>query len=108
MIRCSARSRGASLKSVRPNDLVGRFGGEEIIVLLPGASRDQASMVAERLRRAVCTTTVAISDREVTQTVSIGLAAYPENGRSVEELMAKADNALYRAKETGRNRVGEA
>jgi diguanylate cyclase (GGDEF)-like protein len=94
--------------TLRPTDLVGRYGGEELVVLLPGTKRDQASMVADRIRRAVAAPLAVEAGKDVVQTVSIGLASLPQNGVSLEELIGAADRALYQAKHGGRNRVVEA
>ncbi len=78
-------------------DLVGRLGGEEFVVLVPGVGRGPAVSIAERLRRAVGATTAA--------TVSIGVAMGPEHGLRLADVMAAADSAMYRAKQHGRDRV---
>lgn len=88
-------------KHLRNGDMLSRWGGEEFIVLLPGAARDQAVMVAERLRRAVATLQ---PERGGPITVSIGVATYPESATSWEELVDRADRTLYEAKRY-RNRV---
>lgn len=92
-------------KMFRQDDLIGRYGGEEFIILLPYTKKDQAQEVAERLRQQVCATAIRTSDGELEQTISVGLAAFPENGEDIETLIANADKALYQAKEGGRNRV---
>lgn len=92
-------------KVLRPSDLVGRYGGEEIAVFLPNTDREGLLIVAERLRRSVIPP-VAIGDgHEVRQTVSIGGALLPDHGTAVESLVAAADRALYRSKSQGRDRV---
>jgi len=88
-------------KHLRHGDMLSRWGGEEFIVLLPGAARDQAVMVAERLRRAVATLQ---PEHGSPITVSIGVATYPESAASWEELVDQADRTLYEAKRY-RNRV---
>ena len=90
-------------KHLRNGDMLSRWGGEEFIVLLPGAARDQAVMVAERLRRAVATLEPA-GGRGGSITVSIGAATYPESAATWEELVDRADRTLYEAKRF-RNRV---
>jgi diguanylate cyclase (GGDEF)-like protein len=93
------------LTSVRDGDLVGRYGGEEIIILLPETDREMAMLVAERLGAAVAEQPFKTLDNEIFVTVSIGVAAMDENTTHFESLIARADQALYIAKHKGRNRV---
>jgi diguanylate cyclase (GGDEF)-like protein len=86
-------------------DLVGRFGGEEFVVLAPGTGLAEAAMMAERVRERVAGEPIETGAGPVWVTVSIGVAALPEHGDEVFELLAAADHALYRAKEAGRDRV---
>jgi diguanylate cyclase (GGDEF)-like protein len=92
---------------LRPRDFVGRFGGEEFVILLAGSDLEQARQTAERLRAQVAEVTVAdTSGRErVSVTVSVGVAAFRDSGHSVHELLDAADAALYAAKHAGRNCV---
>lgn len=95
---------------VRDYDSVGRFGGEEFVVLLPGTSEAAACTIAERIRAAVSTVAVtrtAGTGAEVIDglSVSIGIAMYPSAGSAIDRLLHAADTALYRAKDGGRNRV---
>ena len=92
-------------RRVRDSDIVGRFGGEEFVVLLPKATAEEACRIAERLRRGACVVQVLAGDTVVGVTISIGIAALGEHGRDLFELLAAADLALYRAKDTGRDRV---
>lgn len=83
-----------------------RYGGEEISVLLPRTTATRALPVAKRLRKDLADTGFAIPDERTIQvTISIGLAQATTKMKKKEELIARADNALYRAKRTGRNRV---
>ena len=84
-------------QQLRSADLLGRFGGEEFVVLLPETSLDVARVVAERIRMALAETTGP--------TVSIGITTNRANGDTVDSLLARADTAMYRAKNNGRNRV---
>ena len=96
--------------SVRQGDTVGRFGGEEFVVLLPGTGHADVLAIAERVRVAVGELTVVISTGSGTVrvsglSVSIGVARHPGTGMSLDDVLRSADAALYRAKEAGRNRV---
>jgi len=91
--------------SVREIDLVGRYGGEELIILLPETDRDTAVQVAERLRACIAEKPFHIQDINIDLTVSIGVATKDENTNHLEALIARADQALYIAKHKGRNRV---
>jgi diguanylate cyclase (GGDEF)-like protein len=92
--------------SVRRADLAARYGGEEFVVLMPNTSTHEAFRVAEKIRLAVAATDVELPDRPpVRVTVSIGVAAYPEDTVSASELFTLADGALYQAKRTGRDRT---
>ncbi len=96
----------ATLRSqLREYDVVGRFGGEEFVVLLPGADVHEARRVAERLRTRVGRMAVAAEQAMVTVTVSAGVAVMNLHGADLIELLAAADLALYRAKELGRDRI---
>lgn len=85
---------------LRQADQLGRFGGEEFVVLLPETPAEQALAIAERIRAAV-----QQSATEPRCTVSIGVASLQDGDGSVDTLLARADAAMYRAKELGRNRV---
>lgn len=91
--------------SVREIDLVGRYGGEELIILLPETDRVTAMQVAERLCTSIASTPIKVFDKEIFVTVSIGVAAQDENTTQLETLIARADQAMYIAKHKGRNRV---
>jgi diguanylate cyclase (GGDEF)-like protein len=89
--------------SVRTEDAPCRVGGEEFLVLMPDASRDTAEKVAERIRAATAGHAMPQAAGHIT--VSIGVALWPSDDPDVEQVMAKADQALYQAKNAGRNRV---
>ena len=91
--------------SVREMDLVGRYGGEEFGVLLPEADRDLGFQIAERIRRTIESAPIRAYDEEIHMTVSVGAALCPALTSDAEELVEKADQAMYRAKETGRNKT---
>ncbi len=90
--------------ALRQRDLVGRIGGEEFGVVLPGADLETARAVCERLREAIAGKPVVHGDAIVAFTASIGVAEY-QDGDDLDHLMARADAALYEAKTGGRNRV---
>jgi diguanylate cyclase (GGDEF)-like protein len=92
-------------QQVRESDLVGRFGGEEFVILLTGTTAEEACRVAERIRRGAGVVKVLTADTIVGVTVSIGIAALGSHGADLFELLAASDLALYRAKNTGRDRV---
>jgi diguanylate cyclase (GGDEF)-like protein len=88
--------------SIRGIDLASRYGGEEFAIILPETRLDDAYRVAERIRKTIESKT---SSRAMPVTVSIGIANWPIDGVMKEEIIGRADAALYRAKETGRNRT---
>jgi diguanylate cyclase (GGDEF)-like protein len=92
-------------QQLRESDVVGRFGGEEFVVLLPGADAGEAAKVAERLRQNVSAMHTAAGDVEIAVTVSIGAAVLGLHGGDVRGLLTSADSALYQAKAAGRDRV---
>ena len=89
---------------VRNYDLLGRFGGEEFVVVLPGAGPAAALAVGERLRLALAERPMRFQERSIPVTTSIGIASW-QPGVGVDQLVGWADAALYRAKEAGRNQV---
>ena len=91
--------------SVREVDLVGRYGGEELIILLPETDRKTSMQVAERLRVCIAEYPIRVFDKEISVTVSIGVATQDENTIHLETLIARADQAMYIAKHKGRNKV---
>lgn len=94
-------------KSIRGIDLACRYGGEEFVVVMPETDMAVAAMVAERLRRRIATEPFAIQQgsRNLTVTISIGIAALGGKADSAAAVLKRADQALYRAKRDGRNRV---
>ena len=95
--------------NVREVDIVGRYGGEEFIVVMPETSKEDAILTAERLRSAMAGTVFPgfadDSSAGVFKTISLGLATYPEDSDDMQTLVSLADQALYRAKRGGRNQV---
>ncbi|MEU8271518.1 GGDEF domain-containing protein [Sphaerisporangium sp. NPDC049002] len=90
---------------LRDYDVVGRFGGEEFVVLLPRADVTEARRVAERLRSRVGRMAIPVDEAMITVTISAGVAIMSVHGDDLIELLAAADLALYRAKELGRDRI---
>lgn len=92
-------------RELRNSDTVGRVGGEEFAVILPGAELPAAEVFAERLRKKVARTPMAHQDRVIPLTVSIGVAGMRASDASADDALVRADRALFRAKECGRNMV---
>jgi diguanylate cyclase (GGDEF)-like protein len=90
---------------LRPTDLFGRIGGEEFASLLPDTTRQDALLLAERLRAAFEATSHKIADQTLTATVCVGVAVSDDASSDLAALLEAADRALYRAKTMGRNRV---
>ncbi|GEO84729.1 MULTISPECIES: GGDEF domain-containing protein [Alphaproteobacteria] len=90
---------------VRGSDMCCRFGGEEFLLVLPGSSQDVAAQRAEGLRRALAATRVVYNGEPISVTASFGVATFPRDGATLDQLVAAADGALYTAKATGRDRV---
>jgi len=84
----------------RKIDIVARYGGEEFGIIMPTTKKEEALILAERIRKAVET-----SPNLKHITVSIGAASFPKDGQKKEDLIAKADNGLYEAKRSGKNRI---
>jgi diguanylate cyclase (GGDEF)-like protein len=94
--------------STRLPDIVARYGGEEFVLLLPGTDDAGAVVTAERIRRRVSRLPIVAGGQDalrISVTCSVGVAAYPVHGDSVDELLRRADAALYTAKSEGRDRV---
>ena len=91
--------------SLREIDLLCRYGGEEFSIVLPDTDREGALQVAERIRLAVEEYDFRAYEELLKITISVGVAIFPDNANSVQELIDCADSALYRAKQEGRNRV---
>ena len=98
--------------AVRGIDILGRWGGEEFVALLPGASPEAAMLVAQRVRRNVERSVVPVGKEssgepaeEIRVTLSVGVASFQGEGDTIDLMMARADHALYAAKASGRNQV---
>ena len=90
------------MSNLRETDIVGRYGGEEFIVILPDTDASDAELVAEKLRKKIEQEKILDNRRDVT--VSLGVASYPLHGEWQDELVERVDQALYVAKQQGRNR----
>lgn len=93
---------------IRPSDIIGRYGGEEFLVILPQTNSENSLAVAERIRENIefYKFEVHPSKKKISQiTVSIGLSAFPDHGKTSEDLIVFADESLYAAKKEGKNRV---
>ena len=88
-----------------PGDIICRYGGEEFVVMLPDCTKMQAKELAEDLRKKVEETKIILRREKTKVTVSIGVATFPMDAQIKEELIHKADQAMYRAKRKGRNKV---
>src|SRR5258706_8454856 len=94
------------LANARKVDLTARYGGDEFVILLPDTSAEEALLLAERLHQAVSNEPVDLSNKNsVNLTVSIGVATYPTHAAKIDELIKRADEALYWIKSHGRNRI---
>ncbi len=91
--------------NIREIDLLGRYGGEEFVCILPETSKDGANFAAERIRKAVEEKEIRAYDEILKVTVSLGVATFPHDASNPAELVDKSDWALYRAKKMGKNRV---
>ena len=92
-------------ESAGSHGLVARYGGEEFAVLLPGRGKKEAMQVAEKMRARIEIAKFSLRRSESRVTASLGVASFPGEGRTREEILWKADQYLYAAKHSGRNRV---
>jgi len=95
---------GDLIKSeLRQVDIAGRYGGEEFVMILPQTDKNGAYITAERLRKSFYNNPLYYNYRNINFTVSIGVAEYHQSITSADEIIKIADNALYEAKDKGRN-----
>ena len=92
-------------RTIRFTDAAARYGGDEFVVLLPETDAAGGYVVGEKLRRDIHALTLDAADRNVRSSVSVGLVAYPDDGTTIEQLVAAADVAMYEAKRRGKNRI---
>jgi diguanylate cyclase (GGDEF)-like protein/PAS domain S-box-containing protein len=97
-----------ALHTLRQVDMLGRLGGEEFAALLPGTSPEGAQQLAERLRQTLAASPIAVKNEnseKISCTVSIGITLFSSSDSVIDTILSRADQALYRAKDQGRNRV---
>ena len=92
-------------EQLRGSDVMARFGGDEFILLLPETNNKGALEMSERIRKAVELSRFSVREGDTIVTASLGVASYPEDGGNLDVILEKADKAMYRAKQKGRNRV---
>ncbi|WP_416307616.1 diguanylate cyclase [Neptunicella sp. SCSIO 80796] len=92
-------------KMCRANDIIGRLGGEEFAILLPGCGTDKANQLAESCRQAIANISTSETGHQFKITASFGISHNAQAGYDLDKLFACADQALYRSKESGRNKV---
>jgi len=92
-------------KYLRPQDHVGRFGGEEFIVLLPETATETALLLGERLRNNIAVNSLLLGTHSLKVTVSIGVASFRSEDTTINKILSRADQGLYQAKQQGRDRV---
>ncbi len=104
-VLCQISERARSI--LRGGDTLGRFGGEEFVLLLPEADAEEARVVAERVRAIIANEPMVLKEDAscLSTTVSVGVATYPMDGYEEQELLQQADQAMYMAKRLGRNQV---
>ena len=91
--------------TIRFTDAAARYGGDEFVVLLPETDVAGGYVVGEKLRRDIAAMTLHAADRNVRSSVSVGLVSYPDDGTTIEQLVAAADVAMYESKRRGKNRI---
>ncbi|MDP8230735.1 MAG: GGDEF domain-containing protein [Candidatus Gorgyraea atricola] len=96
---------GIIKSNLREIDILGRYGGEEFAIALADTDKEGALQVAEHIRRSIESAIFKAYDEVTSSTVSIGISTFPENGADANSLIESSDRALYKAKESGRNRV---
>jgi diguanylate cyclase (GGDEF)-like protein len=92
-------------ENIRQVDFMGRYGGEELSVILTETDKAQAAVACERIRKAIESGRFRVYDEDLKVTISIGVSAFPDDATDTRLLIERADNALYKAKQAGRNRV---
>jgi diguanylate cyclase (GGDEF)-like protein len=90
---------------LRGIDVAARYGGDEFVALLPETDPSGAYVVAEKIRQMVSELLVETGGHQITTSMSIGVVVYPDDGKTADELMIAADEAMYSSKRLGKNRV---
>lgn len=93
------------VENIRSIDFAARYGGDELVALLPETSISGANVTAEKIRETVMGQKIRVNNKNISATISVGVASYPEDAADREHLIECADKALYAAKNAGRNRV---
>ena len=91
-------------ESIRQMDFMGRYGGEELSIVLSETDKEQAGFAAERIRQAIEERQIRVYDEDLKVTISIGISTFPDDAKDVQTLIDKSDQALYLAKQSGRNK----
>lgn len=96
--------RGIDIKG-RPSNTIGRYGGDEFVILLPNTNAEMAKQVGSRLQKVIKERPLKTDSKEITFTISVGVAIYPDDAATQHAILNRADKALYWAKQHGKNRV---
>ncbi|MBU0504162.1 MAG: GGDEF domain-containing protein [Candidatus Omnitrophica bacterium] len=91
--------------NIRQIDILGRYGGEEFCLALPETEKEEAKFAAERIREAIEDALIRAYDEDLRITLSVGIAVFPGDAQDTDALIDRADQALYKAKQSGRNKV---
>jgi diguanylate cyclase (GGDEF)-like protein len=93
--------------NIRKSDILSRYGGDEFVLILPELDKKKAQSLAQKLVSLIQNTVIPVKKEgpEIELTISLGISTFPEDGKNDELLLKKADDALYRAKQAGRNTV---
>jgi len=92
-------------ENIRQVDFMGRFGGEELSIVITETDKQEALLAGERIRKAIELKNFRVYDEDLKITISIGLSAFPDDAKEAMALIDKADQALYQAKQSGRNKI---
>lgn len=92
-------------ENIAPDMIASRFGGEEFVVLAPNSTKEESYLLAEHIRKKIATETIEHNGVSFNVTMSFGVATYPEDAFTMDDLVQKADETLYESKRTGRNKV---
>ncbi|CED56885.1 putative membrane associated regulator, GGDEF family protein [Aliivibrio wodanis] len=92
--------------NLEDGEIVGRFGGDEFIILLPNKNQQQAKVIAEKLQKVIRRISVPVGEKRLTMTCSMGISAVTDTTYTVQDIFSHADRQLYKAKESGRDCIG--